>query len=606
MKKNAWPWIGSVENEMGSMGPKNEGKDKIEDSQERHDTLVTEKSVLEDAAPTMTYENGIMSPVAEVSFAKDTQEKEKNKNLTTISVFDQGELLATFSCNVARTFQEKVAGLQPYNELKESAGLIFEYQRPEDVLYHMGTVKFAIDILFINAENKIKKLYKNIQPNTLGTFGCAGVKTVLEICGGLSDRLGIKVGDTVESSKLDSDSVINHFNKMSKEIGVEKHVIIKYATLGRNGFSNWKGFPILTINDSIDKQAKQSSLITDLVSNFDHYQNRKIIAFDFDGLIAESPSIQVYETEGLLTEEQVPHIKIDGQTTGISSHGREITFDKLASLKSNEAILISNKSLGNFLSESNDFEKLSNYLRFYSNKPEYKIVVATRSTYSEFQELLSSKLQLCFGETLDFELVRLSNDADATDLIEKISSIYHNNQVELYTDSSIFKRAGKPIPDDVKNKAKRAYKLLDNASNTAETSLENMKKNLTEYEKIKDNPDAIARSKGQYNQSVRNNTRVLRELLIRIRDAIKIFNDIKDVSTTMEIIDGLTSSVKATSDAAEEIFDLIEQLESADFHILLKEKVDSYERIIEDLNSSIDRGKNYVNSNILGLKVLSD
>ena len=57
----------------------------------------------------------------------------------------------------------------------------------------MGSVGYPIDIIFIDEESRIKKICKNIQPGSLGVYGCAGIKSVLEISGGLSDALGIKV-----------------------------------------------------------------------------------------------------------------------------------------------------------------------------------------------------------------------------------------------------------------------------------------------------------------------------------------------------------------------------------------------------------------------------
>ena len=71
---------------------------------------------------------------------------------------------AEFLCDVANNMEEKIAGLQPYRELKYGSGLIFPYDRPQDVTYHMGTVSFPIDIIFISS-GKIKRIFFIIMHN---------------------------------------------------------------------------------------------------------------------------------------------------------------------------------------------------------------------------------------------------------------------------------------------------------------------------------------------------------------------------------------------------------------------------------------------------------
>jgi hypothetical protein len=74
----------------------------------------------------------------------------------------------------------------------------------------------------------------------------------------------------------------------------------------------------------------------------------------------------------------------------------------------------------------------------------------------------------------------------------------------------------------------------------------------------------------------------------------------------MEIIDGLVSASKSASDAAEQVFDMKEKVAAPDFFVEFAAKVDGYEKTTDDLISSIDRAKDYINANILGMVILSE
>src|SRR5690606_39957420 len=119
MREIAWPWIGSTEHEMGSMTSSFQDVDQA--PYEDYDSLVPEKSVYEGAAPTTEYSEGRISPVdgdgQEISLADDDSKEE-----TVVSVYDKDKKLASFKCDIAKTFQEKVNGLQVYSSLESDAG----------------------------------------------------------------------------------------------------------------------------------------------------------------------------------------------------------------------------------------------------------------------------------------------------------------------------------------------------------------------------------------------------------------------------------------------------------------------------------------------------
>ena len=94
--------------------------------------------------------------------------------------------------------------------------------------------------------------------------------------------------------------------------------------------------------------------------------------------------------------------------------------------------------------------------------------------------------------------------------------------------------------------------------------------------------------------------------MISIRDVINKLNQIKDISTTYEIIDTLADSAKECAEAAESIFDLVSTLDSSEFLQNLDKNTKFYDNKIENLLSALDRAKEYVSVEILGIIILSN
>lgn len=532
----------------------------------------------------------------------------------------KNELKAIFSCDIAKTVQQKIAGLQAYQSLENSAGLLFPYKKPEDVIYHMGTVSYPIDILFLDSNNLIKKIYRNIQPGTLATFGCSNVKNVLEICGGLADRLEISEGDFALIRK-NNNNLLSKMNKLSSRVGVSKKSIIKFSNLSKNSISNWNDYPILNINNKITKLANNNFSLSDLVLSFSKNKYKKIRAFYFDDLIKKSPMLRVYKTSSTKDEESF-HIAIDGSTVSLEKDDfgneiyRDITLEELLSRGSedNEILLKSfNKSFKNFIKSAELYDEISKIFREVkraSRDLDAKVVILTSSSRPKYlREVISNRIDLEYGERnilSSADVLKVSKYDDIIDLTDILKKKYGSNDIKLFCDDDILKRAGMPVPDSIKERAKKVIKILNSSLGYLEKSLDDVQKNLNEYNKLNESsPDKISSTKGQYFQSSKRISESAKKFLVQIRDAVKILNEIKDMSSTFEIIDSLANSAKNTSDGLEEVFDLIEKIESPDFILLLGEKVGGYEKHVDGLRLAIERAKDYINSNILGLVILS-
>lgn len=98
-------------------------------------------------------------------------------------------------CDVAATPRQQASGLQAYKELPIDRGLWFPFTARRTATFHMGDVKFPIDIIFID-DTKISKIVANVRPQQMGSWS-AICTDVLEVNGGWCASNGVAVGDIV-------------------------------------------------------------------------------------------------------------------------------------------------------------------------------------------------------------------------------------------------------------------------------------------------------------------------------------------------------------------------------------------------------------------------
>ncbi|WP_259779950.1 DUF192 domain-containing protein [Aestuariispira ectoiniformans] len=119
--------------------------------------------------------------------------------------FAQGELAIEssgqqhhFQIEIALTDAQRAQGLMFRETLAEDAGMLFDYGHPARVAMWMKNTLIPLDMLFIRADGTIEKIQRRTVPQSLEPIASVGdVRAVLEIGGGVSEKLGIEVGDRV-------------------------------------------------------------------------------------------------------------------------------------------------------------------------------------------------------------------------------------------------------------------------------------------------------------------------------------------------------------------------------------------------------------------------
>lgn len=104
-----------------------------------------------------------------------------------------------FSIELARTLEERTTGLMFRKSLGENQGMLFIFDSEGNYPFWMENTLIPLDIIWINKDKKIVFINENSQP--CRSKNCPliipGVKAnyVLEINAGISQKIGLKVGD---------------------------------------------------------------------------------------------------------------------------------------------------------------------------------------------------------------------------------------------------------------------------------------------------------------------------------------------------------------------------------------------------------------------------
>jgi uncharacterized membrane protein (UPF0127 family) len=105
-----------------------------------------------------------------------------------------------FSVEMAVTEPERAKGLMFRKELPEGRGMLFDFQREQEVGFWMQNTYIPLDMIFIRGDGRILRIAENTEPLSTRIIPSNGpVRAVLEVIGGTSRKFGIAPGDRVAS-----------------------------------------------------------------------------------------------------------------------------------------------------------------------------------------------------------------------------------------------------------------------------------------------------------------------------------------------------------------------------------------------------------------------
>jgi len=103
-----------------------------------------------------------------------------------------------FSVEMATTEAEREKGLMYRKSLPEGQGMLFDFQRDQEVGFWMKNTYIPLDMIFIRGDGRILRIAENTEPLSERIVSSNGpVRAVLEVIGGTARKLGIAPGDRV-------------------------------------------------------------------------------------------------------------------------------------------------------------------------------------------------------------------------------------------------------------------------------------------------------------------------------------------------------------------------------------------------------------------------
>ena len=130
------------------------------------------------------------------SYANQVNDKKYNVKLQIINTSNQYK---EFMVKVAATKEEKELGLMFVTDLPNNYGMLFEFEKEQVIAMWMKNTKISLDMLFIDKNNKIVSIKHNAIPESMDIISSEyKITKVLEINGGLSKTLGIKIGSFIK------------------------------------------------------------------------------------------------------------------------------------------------------------------------------------------------------------------------------------------------------------------------------------------------------------------------------------------------------------------------------------------------------------------------
>ena len=125
-----------------------------------------------------------------------------------VTIATEGGRELTFQVEVADTPAKRELGLQYRRDLPPDRGMIFLFPAESEHSFWMKNTPIPLDMIFISKDRKIVGIVEQAVPFSTESRSVPGASQfVLEINGGLSERYGIKAGDTVQFHGLSPEDI---------------------------------------------------------------------------------------------------------------------------------------------------------------------------------------------------------------------------------------------------------------------------------------------------------------------------------------------------------------------------------------------------------------
>jgi uncharacterized membrane protein (UPF0127 family) len=138
---------------------------------------------------------GLLLPVIAARAQTGPQPELPTENL--IIITDDGTR-HVFHVEMAVTPEQQTVGLMNRPQVAADGGMLFDWGTPHESQMWMRNTVASLDMLFINADGRIRSIAEHTVPQSLAIIDSHGpVRATLELAAGTAQRLDIRVGDEV-------------------------------------------------------------------------------------------------------------------------------------------------------------------------------------------------------------------------------------------------------------------------------------------------------------------------------------------------------------------------------------------------------------------------
>lgn len=109
-----------------------------------------------------------------------------------------GDTIQHLKLEIADDDYQRETGLMYRESMDDDQGMLFIFENEEPRGFYMKNTHIPLDLIFLNAQNKIVSIFKNAKPQSLETIPSeVPAQYVLEVNAGLSDQWNLAVGDSL-------------------------------------------------------------------------------------------------------------------------------------------------------------------------------------------------------------------------------------------------------------------------------------------------------------------------------------------------------------------------------------------------------------------------
>jgi len=135
----------------------------------------------------------IMAVIMSIAFAPGAEAFRKDRLTLKTSAGEH-----VIEIEVAETSEQKALGLMYRQKVPPNTGMLFPYDRPQELTMWMRNTYASLDMIFIKADGSVHRIEVGTEPLSERVISSGGpVTAVLELAAGEAKRLAIKPGDRV-------------------------------------------------------------------------------------------------------------------------------------------------------------------------------------------------------------------------------------------------------------------------------------------------------------------------------------------------------------------------------------------------------------------------